>query len=78
MDNLTFQRIRHYCALCFCPKDWTTAKWADFFADCLKLLVLDEEAKAKAIEELKKTYDCKESTILATLDFQKDYKMLSA
>ena len=76
MTTTTFQELRHKRAKLYCPVDWAIAKWADFFADCLKLHILNEDDKDKAVNELMETYNCGNSLIVATLGFQKDYNML--
>lgn len=68
----TFQELRHKCAELYCPKDWTTSLWADFFGDCFKLHAMNEVDKKQAISDIIKGYNATEVQILATVAFQRD------
>ena len=72
----TFQELRHKCAKLYCPKDWTTNLWADFFGDCMKLHVLNGNEKDEAVFEITETYDCPEGLVNVTVAFQKDNGIL--
>lgn len=72
----TFQELRHKCAKLYCPINWTTTTWTNFFADCLKLHTLNGVELDENVLQLTETYNCSESVVYATIAFQKDYKML--
>lgn len=72
MKITTFQELRHKCAELYCPKDWAIATWTKFFADCIKLHILNEVELNESILRLTETYNCSESLIKATITFQKD------
>lgn len=74
--QIIFQELRHKCAKLYCPKDWAIAKWADFFADCLKLHTMNEVDKKQAISDIIKDYNATEIQIVATVAFQKDNGLL--
>lgn len=76
MNKQTFQELRHECAKKYCPKDWAIATWTKFFADCIKLHILNEVELNESILQLIETYNCSKSLINATLQFQKDNEII--
>ena len=65
----TFQELRHKCAELYCPKDWTTNLWADFFGDCMKITAFNEAEKAQAVNEVSKCYNIEPEIITNVITF---------
>lgn len=76
MKITTFQELRHRCAKLYCPKDWSVGLWADFFGDCFKLHILNEDERKQAIDKIIKHYNTTELMVVATVAFQKDNGMI--
>lgn len=69
MNKQTFQELRHECAKKYCPKDWTTSLWADFFGDCMQLIAFGEDID---VEEISKEYNIDKESVENTVKFIKD------
>lgn len=65
----TFQELRHKCAELYCPKDWTTNLWADFFGDCMRVTVLSEPEKTDAVNQMCNLYNVKPEVIANVAKF---------
>lgn len=65
----TFQELRHKCAKLYCPKDWTTNLWTDFFGDCIKITAFSEAEQAEAIDEVSKCYNIEPEIITNVITF---------
>lgn len=67
-----FRVIRRRCAEKYCPKDWSTDLWADFYGDCITLAVENKQDDAEWMDSLYKCWDVPKELVENVVTFIKE------